>query len=291
MPFDRYITVDWSARSKPKTGKDTVWICTLAANGVSTTENPRTRRDAEAVIRDALREALGARERVLVGFDFPYSYPAGFAGALGLDGTAWEAIWKYLAEHIDDDEKNRNNRFQVASGINAQLSQRAFWGCPHKKVFEHLLPKKAGVVYKMDGEDRGLAEWREVEAILHTRKRHPQSVWKLNGSGSVGGQSLTGIPVLYRVRHDSVLAPVSRVWPFEVTEPTLPEGLPAVVHAEIWPSLMTVPEVEGQVKDESQVIFLAEEYRRRDRVGTLASLFAAASTPAALEEGWILGVE
>ena len=36
---------------------------------------------------------------------------------------------------------------------------------------------------------------------------------------------------------------------------------------------------------------LAAEYRDRDRQGTLAEAFAAASTPLAAEEGWILGVE
>jgi hypothetical protein len=147
------------------------------------------------------------------------------------------------------------------------------------------------VNYRREGQAQGLREWREVEAVLHARRHRPQATWKLTGNGSVGSQSLTGIPVLARLRHDPVLAGASAVWPFEIVVPHLPEGEPAVVHAEIWPSLMTVPQVEGRVKDESQLIFLAEEYRNRDRSGTLRDLFAAASTQAAHEEGWILGVE
>jgi precorrin-8X/cobalt-precorrin-8 methylmutase len=289
--FDRYLIVDWSASSKPKGGKDSVWIADLGSDGPPLTRNPRTRREAEAIVRGVLREAVDERHRVLVGFDFPYSYPAGFACALGLDGAAWEAIWKCLAESIEDDDRNVNNRFHVADEINARLPNPVFWGCPNGKVFDHLAPTKDQVIYSLDGEGEGLAEWREVEAILHAHRQHPQATWKLNGNGSVGGQSLTGIPVLARLRSDPALAAVSLVWPFEVAEPNFPDGEAAILHAEIWPSLRDIPAVEGQVKDESQVIFLAEEYRSRDLAGTLGSLFAAASSPAALEEGWILGVE
>ena len=85
--FDRYITVDWSANSKPKGGKDSIWVCTHAADGESSTANPRTRREAETVVREQLLRAVRMRQRVLVGFDFPYGYPAGFADALGFTGA------------------------------------------------------------------------------------------------------------------------------------------------------------------------------------------------------------
>jgi len=289
--FDRYVIVDWSANSKPKSGKDSVWIAELGPDGPALTRNPRTRREAKGIVRGILGQAVAERRRVLVGFDFPYGYPAGFARALQLDGKAWEATWKYLADRIEDDAKNVNNRFQLADEINANLPEPVFWGCTNGKVFEHLAPTKHRVVYRRGDEDEGLPEWREVESVVHARGQHPHSIWKLNYNGSVGGQSLTGIPVLARLRSDPALAAVSLVWPFEVTEPNFPEGEPAILHAEIWPSLRHIPAVDGQVKDESQVTFLAEEYRTRDEAGTLGSLFAVASSPAASEEGWILGVE
>ena len=96
--------------------------------------------------------------------------------------------------------------------------------------------------------------------------------------------------MLARLRNDPALSAFSKVWPFEVVEPIFAPGSPAILHAEIWPSLLTVPLVDGQVKDESQVTYLAQEYRNRDLEGSLGPLFAAASSPAALEEGWILGV-
>jgi precorrin-8X/cobalt-precorrin-8 methylmutase len=150
--------------------------------------------------------------------------------------------------------------------------------------------RKDLVRYRLEGETAGLAEYRQVERLLHNRGQLPQSVWKLMGAGSVGSQALTGIPVVSRLRQLDLLAPVSQVWPFEVLVPELSEGSAAIVHAEIWPSLIHAPLRPGQVKDEAQVIALAEEFRRGDRNGSLATLFLAGAR-GSVEEGWILGVE
>jgi precorrin-8X/cobalt-precorrin-8 methylmutase len=237
-----------------------------------------------------LFEAVDHGERVLIGFDFPYGYPRGFASALGLEGPAWSAMWRHLAGHVQDaGPTNENNRFEVASAINARLERHTFWGRPAARELNSLSTRRDQVRYRIDGEAAGLGEWREVEVLLHRRGSRPHSVWKLWGAGSVGSQTLMGIPVVYRLRHDSRLEAISRVWPFEVAVPELPEGRMAVVHAEIWPSLDAIPNQTGLVKDQAQVLALAQGLRRRDRSGTLAALFIVPS-PAALEEGWILGV-
>jgi hypothetical protein len=291
MIFDRYVIVDWSARNRPISGKDSVWACVLDAAGRISTQNPRTRGRAELMIRDALGHLVADGKRVLVGFDFPYGYPAGLAAALGLAGPPWLAVWEYLVNHVQDDvETNASNRFRVAAGINARLERHVFWGRPPSRAFDDLYARRDRVVYRPEGEQDGLAEWREVEAILRGRGRYPQPAWKLFGNGSVGSQALTGIPVVARLRRDPSVAPASAVWPFEVSVPELPAGRGAVIHAEIWPSLIGVPQVPGQVKDETQVMGLARDLRDRDRAGTLARLFAAASARSGSEEGWILGV-
>jgi hypothetical protein len=292
MFFDRYVTVDWSASGRPKAGKDSIWICSLDVTGKHATRNPRTRGAAEAMVRESLVDAVRHRERVLVGFDFPYAYPSGFAGALELDGPPWRAIWTYLEEHIrDDPQTNQSNRFEVASAINVRLKHHAFWGRPMKREMEHLSARRDQVQYRIEGETVGLSEWREVEQLLRSRGIYPHSTWKLLGAGSVGSQALTGIPVVSRLRNDRDLSAISRVWPFELTIPEQPQGAPAIFHAEIWPSLSDVPMVEGQVKDETQVIQLAKEFQRRDRDGSLSDLFQAAGrVESAQEEGWILGV-
>lgn len=85
--FDRYIIVDWSASNSPKTGKDSIWICDLGEAGDPVSTNPSTRRQAEEQLRELLIKAADRGERVLIGFDFPYGYPRGFAAALGLEGS------------------------------------------------------------------------------------------------------------------------------------------------------------------------------------------------------------
>jgi hypothetical protein len=291
MIFDRYVIVDWSASNRARVGKDSAWVCLLDAAGHLGTENPSTRGKAEVMIRDALRHFVARGERVLVGFDFPYGYPAGLAAALGLTGPPWLAMWQYLAARVQDDgETNANNRFRVAAGINARLDHQAFWGRPSSQPSGDLSARRDRVVYRLEGEDAGLGEWREVEAILRARGHHPQSAWKLFGNGSVGGQALTGIPVVSRLRDAPGLAGASAVWPFEVSVPDVPAGHGAVIHAEIWPSLIDVPVVTGQVRDQTQVIYLARELRKRDGAGVLAGIFATAPRRAGLEEGWILGV-
>jgi precorrin-8X/cobalt-precorrin-8 methylmutase len=291
--FDRYVVVDWSAGSVRRTGRDSIWTCSLGAAGDAATRNPPTRRAAEAEVRRLLLDAVRAGERVLVGFDFPYAYPRGFAAALGLRGEPWRAVWAELERLVRDDRPtpNASNRFEVASALNGRLTGHAYWGRPERQPHPHLSMRRDLVRYRLAGEAAGLSELRDVEDRLRRRGRWPQSAWKLLGAGSVGSQALTGIPVVGRLRHHPALAPASRVWPFEVLVPDPPPGRPAVVHAEVWPSLFAVPEVPGMVRDEAQVVHLARRLRDEDRDGGLGALFAAASeSDASGEEGWILGV-
>jgi hypothetical protein len=252
--------------------------------------------EARERVRELLRAAVSRRERVLVGFDFPYGFPRGFAAALGLHGTPWQATWAYLAAKIQDGSDNRNNRFEVAGEINARMAAHVFWGRPVTQDVEHLSRRKDAVRYLTEGTKVGLPEWRDTEAALRQQRRHPHSVWKLFYNGSVGSQALVGIPVVNSLRDDPQLQALSRVWPFEAGVPMSPMGTPSILHAEIWPSIVDVkplmarPENDGKVLDEVQVEQLALTFRRHDAAETLADLFAAAPPEVAEEEGWILGV-
>ena len=89
MPlFDSYLMVDWSANSKPKTGKDSIWWCLVERTEGKTdtvlTKNPSTRTQATDQIKLLLLEQTNKGNRVLVGFDFAYCYPKGLASQLGL---------------------------------------------------------------------------------------------------------------------------------------------------------------------------------------------------------------
>ena len=72
-------------------------------------------------------------ERVLLGFDFPFGYPAGFAARLGLVRAALaRRLGRDRRACCDDSEDNRNNRFTIAAEFNRRVSDGCFpfWGCP-----------------------------------------------------------------------------------------------------------------------------------------------------------------
>jgi hypothetical protein len=291
--FDRYIAVDWSANNQPKSGKDSIWSCVAeTATSQLRTRNHPTRRLAEAWLVKQLTHAVRARDRILVGLDFPYGYPAGFADALGLDGEPWRAVWTYLAKHVIDSERNVSNRFVVASDINRKLGPQApFWGRPEALELS-TLPTTKPVAYHGAAEPGGLSEWREVERQLYRTGANPQAVWKLFYTGSVGSQTLLGIPVVKRLRDHPELRAVSHVWPFELLEPCFSHGSAAVVLAEIWPSIVPFAQEPGSCNDEKQVRAVVNHWRNLDRDNHLAASFEAPAEDekARNEEGWILGV-
>jgi hypothetical protein len=136
-----------------------------------------------------------------------------------------------------------------------------------------------------------LAEFRATERALRAAGRRPMSVWQLAGTGSVGGQTLTAIPILERLldEHDAV-----EVWPLTtgLAMPALDAG--GVVLAEVWPTAFDPPVPGGAPRDAAQVHHVVERLCEADLDGTLAQWCAppvaevdiAAVTA---EEGWVLG--
>ncbi len=145
--FDAYLIIDWSANSTPKTGKDSIWYCLLERNNgetrIAAVENPRTRQQASNDLQPLLVDHVRQNFSVLVGCDFAYGYPHGFAKALGLSGgSLWQGTWNLLHDLIKDDANNRNNRFEIAAQLNCRISNALvpFWGCPTRAATTHLSP-------------------------------------------------------------------------------------------------------------------------------------------------------
>lgn len=291
MPaFDHYVIVDWSAANQPKTGRDSIWICHRARGG-ERCENPSTRHAAKRLLSEVLAQVAARGERAILGFDFPFGYPAGFAARLGLDATPWRALWDEIAALLRDSDNNANNRFDVGAALNSRVSGRAFpfWGCPPGRSYEWLGPRHhrghtAGELLK---ERRLIDEWM-VGA---------QPCWKLAYTGSVGSQSLTGIPVVRALRDDPRWSVGARIWPFE-TGLALPDDA-RIVFAEVWPSWWRkmIHRQPDEVNDRAQVRTVAEIFATADRAGELACWFAG--DPALTdeqrriiveEEAWTLGV-
>jgi precorrin-8X/cobalt-precorrin-8 methylmutase len=285
--FDTFVMVDWSAANVPRTGRDSIWICWHAPDG-ERLENPPTRHSAKLLLGDWLATALTRGERVLLGFDFPFGYPKGFAARLGLSGPPWRAVWDEIARLVEDTPDNRNNRFDVAAALNQRVlkGRFPFWGCPASAAGPFLGPK-----HHRSHQENGLAERRLIDEYMPGA----QPCWKLLGAGSVGGQILTGIPVVQALREDPRWREHVQIWPFET-------GLRApveaqVVFAEVYPSLWAVSPSATEPKDAVQVRTVARYFAQRDHAGELAGLFAgdpglsrAQRNVVETEEAWTLGV-
>lgn len=296
--FDRFVFVDWSASSRRVTGENSVWIADGNAAALRT-HNPPTRKRAVERLRELLTSAGGTNERVLIGFDFPYGYPAGFADALGLSGATppWRRTWAALGGLVSDDNLNGNNRFDVAASLNERLGSEPgpFWGTPNPQP--HLSAQKGSFPYPTR---RGiaLAEYRITEQRAR-RRRQLSSAWKLHFQPTVGSQALLGIPRLAGLRYDPALAPVSKVWPFETGFSLESEAQrPFVLHCEIWPRVIDVDPATAPsgTLDEAQVRGLVAWASALTAAGGFGSLFSPAGLTSAeqaacvAEEGWILGV-
>jgi hypothetical protein len=275
MRFDSVIIVDWSAATSPSPARpsaDSIWVCRADAGGQET-RYFRTRLQAEEWLVAQIQSAQNAGHRLLIGCDFPFGYPAGFAAVLTGQANA-RAVWHYLARHIRDDGANKNNRFDVANDINTRFENGPFWGHPAGQVFPHLPARK-----QVDYTALPFAERREIERRIPSA----QTVWKLFTVGSVGSQSLMGLPMIARL---AALDGVS-TWPFEAQ-------IKGVVLSEVYPSLLMrdVAKLMAKggahsIKDAVQVQVLATAFHRQpDKVWAEMLRLPHEN---AKEEGWILG--
>jgi hypothetical protein len=128
-------------------------------------------------------------------------------------------------------------------------------------------------------------------------KAGAKSVWQIFGNGTVGSQSIVGIPAVAALAAE--LGDKGKVWPFQTGWKALKvadlEGLEAVF-AEVYPALGDVRPETGEIVDRAQVRALCEHFLRLDEAGKLGEAFGPAKgvdeaeiAIVETEEGWILG--
>jgi molybdopterin molybdotransferase len=269
--FDTIVVADWSARSTPspaRPSKDAIFLGICRDRYVATLYQ-RTRSQAMRNIRGLIDGDLRAGRSILLAFDFPFAYPRGLGESLTGDGDPL-ALWAYLAERIADDDRNGNNRFEVAASVNGGFgADGPFWGHPVGAEVPGLPFRKP----RHDGFP--FAERRRIETLLPRAK----TCFQLMGAGSVGSQALLGIARLQGLR-ERYGAAIS-VAPFEPPETQ-------VVLAECYPGLfadmIAARMREGEIPDRAQVRVLAHALSRLapDRLMTLLA-------EGDRSEGWILG--
>ncbi len=270
------------------------------------TANPPTRHRAFDHVAELLQGIVDRGQRALVGLDFSFGYPAGFAAAAGGMPTdrrtavlpPWRRTWDLVGSLIEDGADNTNNRFAVAELLNRRSGARLFWGRPVGPRFDGLERLPGRDVLPPDLRPNPLERFRLTERLAAGGIR---SNWQLFGAGTVGGQVLMGLPWLARLVER--FRRVAAVWPFE-TGLGSPTGSPVggaerqLWFAEMWPPRLAGSSPVGSVRDEWQVRTVASGCARwsaADWEAAWAPERLLDQRPEALaqvleEEGWILGV-
>lgn len=325
--FDRYIAVDWSANNGPKAGKDSIWIGEWGPTGPVASRNPSTRAAAMADIEATLLSARARHERILIGFDFVFGFPAGSAavveraapplppspagGEVPIEDVARSlpqppADTLPLAGRDGEGEEKRSNLSKpwqslwstlhaLVEDTDQNLSNRFEVAEALNRAGGRFWGHPHGRTYahltpKKPLDNHPLPERRVVEALV----TGPQPVWKLTGVGAVGSQTLLGIPRLEALRRHPLLGPDIAVWPFDSDFDRQLER--PILIAEIYPSLFE-PAAGIEPRDRAQVETCVARYAEFDRAGDLrtflsapAGLNAETRARAVAEEGWIAGI-
>jgi molybdopterin molybdotransferase len=266
-PFDSIVIVDWSAGndtgSTPK--KDAIWVGAVLAGVAQEPVYLRNRVVAFEYLRTVIRAEVAVDRRLMIGFDFPFAYPKGFAETLKCGTNT--GVFEYFNTHLTDTPKG-NNRFALAGKLNGHFAGDGPFWFNGLKADVPGLPRKKPVA-----PTHGQKEKRRVEE----QTKGTFSCWQMGGTGAVGGQVMTGMAFLSKLR--AAFPSQIAVWPFErLSAP--------VALVEIWPSLIN-PAVRAEndaIKDRAQVRLLAHAFAQL-RSEQLSAMLDVETD----EEGWILG--
>lgn len=204
------IAIDWSGRVDIA-GQRRHIVAATWQQGKVRIESGRTRDE----VADWLITLAQKDPRIVVGFDFCFSFPAWFVRD---EHSAKDAphFWrKVVAEHGE-------------RWLSRDSQDRRFWGKPHKRPAEFSGDNIHRMLRATDIDCKLVAHIPEEERAMRVKGITPKSVFQIGGSGSVGTASLRGMQTLVRLQ-DAGFA----IWPFDNTK------LPMVV--EMYSRLNTGP--------------------------------------------------
>jgi hypothetical protein len=195
--LQRVVGVDWSGDQGPGQRRK-IWAGVwTASTGRVELESGRSRVELMEWLVEMARET----PRMVVGFDFTFSYPAWFLRELGI-GSAPE-FWQMVADG------------QGEKWLHKDCEDGRFWGRVgprrHGKKPEefcgehaHRMLRRAETVLKVRAEMTDPLQIARISGIA------PKSVFQIGGAGSVGTASLRGMPGLLRLREAGF-----RIWPYD----------------------------------------------------------------------------
>ena len=241
----RVVGIDWSGRVDAAGQRRHIWagVWTQDSGGKVSVrlEAGRTREEIAAWLIELASET----PRMVVGFDFCFSFPAWFVReehGVGSGPEFWERV---VCEGLGE-------RWLARDAVD-----RRFWG---KAGVTHKGARPAEFsgenVHRMlratDNDCKIVAHIPEAERQARVKGITPKSVFQIGGAGSVGTASLRGFAVLLRLREAGF-----RVWPFDAPKLVGTGACPLVL--EIYTRLNT-----GAVK-KSNAEARAEYLRKKRR--------------------------
>jgi hypothetical protein len=242
--LQRVVGVDWSGDKGPGQRRK-IWAGVwTASTGRVTLEGGRTREELIAWLIEMSKET----PRMVVGFDFTFSYPAWFLKELGI-GSAPE-FWRLVADG------------QGEKWLHRDCADVRFWGIPGsqrhgKKPLEFCGEYAYRMLRRVETGLKVRAEMTDPLQIAKIAGIAPKSVFQIGGAGAVGTASLRGMPGLIVLRDAGF-----RIWPYD--EPDVKRA-PTVV--EIYTRLMT-----GAVNKSSEVARTAYLAKKRKESAMYAGL-------------------
>lgn len=215
-PFRRIIAVDWSGAKDHAMQKQKIWWCDGSVDKqgrlhVSALSHGKTRTEFIEWLKDQAK----TRRRMLVGLDFPFSFPKGWVGhQLSQETETWNDVVAFCREN--------------AEAILRECPP-PFWGRPGTT--------------KPRVQDFAALGLDSLLRKTETRTRTAKSVFQIGGAGAPGTAALRGIPRLLELR----VAGFS-IWPFDGSLEEL--GLNHVV-VEIYPRVFVshVPKSSQEARE------------------------------------------
>ena len=245
LGLQRVVAVDWSGDKGPGQRKK-IWagVWTAAKSGTVNLESGRTRVELMEWLAELARET----PRMVVGFDFSFSYPAWFLRELGIASAP--EFWRVVAEGQGEKwlhQDCEDGRFWGRAGSRRHGKKPAEFCGEHA----HRMLRRAETVLKVR------AEMTDPLAVARIAGIAPKSVFQIGGAGAVGTASLRGMSGLLVLRSAGF-----KIWPFD--RPDL-QRAPMVV--EIYTRLMT-----GAVNKSSKVARTAYLAKKRKENALYAGL-------------------
>lgn len=167
----RTIAIDWSGDRRNSRRK--IWLAEATREELVRLENGRGREEiAQGLIEEATHDP-----RLVIGFDFAFSFPRRFCEQIGAHSAV--DVWKQAAV---------NGEHWLSS------CHLPFWGRPGIRCPE------TGARFRMT----------ELECAAGRPGIHPKSIFQIGGAGAVGTGSIRGMPILNRL-HEAGFS----IWPFD----------------------------------------------------------------------------